>query len=86
MSEIGRQYQHAKRRCWERYGFEIKRGQYQQLIGMIRNEQGTLVRGDFRVSVWILRFKGRDIKVMYDIEARAITTFLPLQETPTTRF
>ncbi|MDP3999133.1 MAG: hypothetical protein Q8P76_00885 [bacterium] len=48
---------------------------------MIRNEQGTLVRSDFRVSVWILRFKGRDIKVMYDIEARAITTFLPLDET-----
>ncbi len=72
-------YSHAKRRCRERCGFEMKRSQYQQLAVMIQNGQGVCVKEDRnRMSVWIVRFKGQDLKVIYDCEKRMITTFLPL--------
>ena len=51
-------YSHAKRRCRERYGFEMKRSQYQQLAVMIQNRQGIFVKEDRnRKSAWIVRFQ-----------------------------
>ena len=76
-------YSHAKRRCRERYGFEMKRSQYQQLAVMIQNRQGIFVKEDRnRMSVWIVRFKGQDLKVTYDHKKRMITTFLPMDAKP----
>ncbi len=71
-------YSHAKRRCRERCGLELTRSNYQQITVMIQNEQGICLKEDSRTNVWIIRFKGQDLKVIYDCEKRMITTFLPL--------
>lgn len=75
-------YAHAKRRYQERYEIELTRSNYQQMVGMIRDGQGTLIKRDgARASIWIISFKGKEIKVVYDHAKQAITTFLPFDET-----
>lgn len=71
-------YAHAKRRYRERYNAELTRSNYQQMIGMVQREQGIFVKKDeTRATTWIIAFKGRQIKVIFDHAKQAITTFLP---------
>jgi hypothetical protein len=72
------QYLHAKRRCLERYRLEITKSNYKQMVAMVQNENGTFVRSDSnQISIWIITFKGIEMKVAYDCHRHSIATFLP---------
>lgn len=75
------QYLHAKRRCLERYGLELKKSQYKQLVAMIQRNQAEFVESESnRVTIWIIKFLGKELKVVYDNHRHSIATFLPLNE------
>lgn len=72
------QYLHAKRRCLERYRLKITKSNYEQMVAMIQSENGVLIRNDGkRVSIWIIAFKKKAMKVVYDKQTQSIATFLP---------
>lgn len=75
---------HAKRRCMERYGLEINRHDIRDIVGMIQSGDRTKATKkedqSQRVSVWIVKFRGIDVKVVYDRVRKTLVSFLPMED------
>ena len=71
---------HAKKRLYERYGFEVNRQEYKEICEKVRSNDGWfLKRLTGRLSLWLVCFKGEYLFTVYDKHRKQITTFLTLE-------
>lgn len=71
-------------RCFERYGERINRHDIREIVGMIRSgdiKQATRIeKQSLRVSVWVVVFRSKEMKVVYDSKRATIVSFLPMND------
>lgn len=69
---------HAKRRAYERYGLQLNKASYQDIVKLIQIGQTVCVeRQSSRISVHELVYQGAKMRVVYDKTRKTIATFLP---------
>lgn len=69
---------HFKKRMKQRYGFTINQKNIKQIVGKIRNGESELVeRQSNRVSLHRMKFRGKEITVVYDNNRGVPITVLP---------
>ena len=69
------QLHHFRERMKLRLGETISKGQYENLVNIIKSGQSTFVeRQSNRVSVHDVHFNGREIRVVYDNNRKALVT------------
>ncbi|HWR49899.1 MAG TPA: hypothetical protein VN428_02260, partial [Bryobacteraceae bacterium] len=69
---------HAKRRCLERYGLNLNRHEYREVVQKIRDSKCEFVgRESLRLSHWRVEWGGQVLHAVYDSKHHAIVTFLP---------
>lgn len=70
---------HARRRALQRYDLDLRDEDLDLITGMIQTGKATFVeKQSNRVSVFTLKFKEKDVKVVYDRQRQNIVTFLPI--------
>lgn len=79
-------WKHAKRRAYERYGLQMNRRDRQELISRIVNGEGKFIPSDptdqkYRHRVmWLIDYRDRDLLLIFDRQAKALITFLPIEK------
>lgn len=72
---------HAKRRLYERYGFNVTTAELQEIVKEIQTGKAqSSGKISNRVSNWIVNFRGTKVKVGYDRLRKCIITALPMEE------
>lgn len=72
------QQKHAYRRASQRYDLELKEHEYNEINGQIRKQRDAkcLYRQSNRVTVWKVKFKDKELFVVYDKKRNQVVTFL----------
>ena len=71
---------HAKRRLYQRYGFEVNKNDYKAMCAMIQEGEGfNLKKLTNRVSLHLIQFNDEWLFPVYDHNLRQIATFLTLE-------
>jgi hypothetical protein len=75
-------FPHTKKRCYERYGIEITRNEYDQIISKIKKDikdgQIThLYKQSLTRSIFKVRIQEKDVIICYDKSRKLIMTALP---------
>ncbi len=72
---------HSKRRALERYNLSLNRHDLRDIVSMITNNQATfLLKESNTRSHWLVVYKEKKLKLVYDKPRKMIITFLPLEE------
>ena len=75
---------HAKQRCFERYGESINRDDLDEIAKMILSKDAVRARlvekQSMRVSIWIVLFRNKEMKVVYDKKRGTVVSFLPMED------
>lgn len=73
------QIEHAKRRALERYGLNLNRKSYYEIVRLIQKGKALPINSvSNRSKTFYLVYNGKALKVAYDNKRHTITTFLPL--------
>ena len=67
---------HAYKRIKQRFGIEMRREEYDDLIRQINTSQTTGVHETCRVSHHAVKVRGQEMVAVYDRQRNTITTFL----------
>lgn len=69
---------HTRQRASERFGADLSAADYTRLVRMVQLRQGQqLADREKGREVWLLRFQGRKLPVVYDVGTRTIVSVLP---------
>lgn len=69
---------HAKKRCLQRYGFELTSRKRYEAIRKIQNNQAQFIESQSHTrSVFVVHIDDTPIKVVYDKNRKVIRTVLP---------
>lgn len=69
---------HAKQRALERYDLDLNRQDLEEIIKKIHlNKASFIKRQSFRVTVWKVTYKEKELITVYDKHRQTIATFLP---------
>jgi len=69
---------HTRQRASERFGADLSAADYTKLVRMVQLRQGRQLKDREKGrEVWLLRFQGRKLPVVYDVGTRAIVSVLP---------
>lgn len=73
---------HAKRRAWERFGWNLSDAELRGLANRVRRREASFVeKQSNRVSLFDLRYRGKTCRVAYDKSRQSILTFLNVEGT-----
>lgn len=71
---------HAKRRLYERYGFDVNKTEYEKICNKIKSNDGWYLKKlTNRLSLWLVLFKEEYLFTVYDKHRGQIATFLTLE-------
>jgi hypothetical protein len=74
------QQNHTIQRAKERYGLRLDDRAIREIIGIIQNGNGHLIeKQSNRVSVYIVYFREKYLRIVYDHNRSNLVTFLPLR-------
>lgn len=72
---------HAKRRALERYGVEMTSADLRAIVTGIQEQKAHFVeRQSHRISIFIVKYGGQLMRVVYDRLRQQIVSFLPMEE------
>lgn len=85
MSKLKAERIHAKRRFLERFGLELNRSEYADLVKQIQSGKAQFVsRSSNRITKWIVKYvgggKNEQLIAVYDKMRHSIVTFYPIDE------
>ena len=73
-----RQFQHARARCWERFGIHLTQEDLIDMVAQIQSGNAVFVQRKNRYcTVWWVEAKQRWRRVYYDTNTGLIATVLP---------
>ena len=70
---------HAYKRIKERFGIDMLREEYDELVRMIRTGRTEGVRETLRVAHHTVKVRGKEMVAVYDRQRESIVTFLTLE-------
>ena len=72
---------HAKRRALQRYDISLNREDLEKIIQLIQTGKGRCIEKQSNTrTIFIVEYKGKDCKVVYDKLRKNICTFLPMED------
>lgn len=79
LKHIKMQWLHSKRRAYQRYGFRLKKDEYERLCRKAgrRNKHRIFLSRDGNKTTALIRCRGQWVTVAFDESTQRICTFLP---------
>lgn len=71
-------YCHANRRCKQRFNVSLKRSEQRSIVSLIQQSKAVFIeRQSNRITLWLVNYKEKAMRVVYDKHRKLIVTVLP---------